>query len=97
MQMHENKLPKNILWIHPGGQLECGRPKSKWIDVVEEDTRKLGCRNWRVDAQDTGRSRHLLEEVKATQGCRTDDDFNDDDDHHHHFRIVNIIIIVDLR
>jgi len=54
--MDENKLPKNILWIRPGGQRGCGQPKSKWIDVVEEDAKKLGCRNWQAGAQDTGRS-----------------------------------------
>ena len=31
-----------------------------WIDGVEEHTRKLGCRNWLVDAQDRGHWQHLL-------------------------------------
>ena len=35
---------------------------------VEEDTRKLGCRNWREDAQERGRWRHFLEEAKAHPG-----------------------------
>jgi len=38
------------------------------IDGVEEDARKLGSRNWRADAQDRGRWRHLLEEAKAHPG-----------------------------
>ena len=58
-------LPKKILWTNPGGQRGRGRPKSRWIDGVEEDARKLGCRNWRAAAQDRGRWRHLLEETKA--------------------------------
>jgi hypothetical protein len=37
--MDGNELPKNILWINPGGQQGCGRQKSRWIDGVEEDVR----------------------------------------------------------
>jgi hypothetical protein len=35
---------------------------------VEEDTRKLGCRNWLADFQDRGWWRHLLEEAEAHLG-----------------------------
>ena len=38
------------------------------IDEVEEDARKLGCRNWMVAAQDRGHWRHMLEEAKACPG-----------------------------
>jgi hypothetical protein len=53
--MDKNELPKKIAWTNPGGQRGHGRPKSKWIDGVEEDARELGCRNWLADAQDKGR------------------------------------------
>jgi hypothetical protein len=56
VRMDDNELFKGILWTNRG----CGRLKSRWIDGVEEDTKKLGCRNWRADAQDRGRWRHLL-------------------------------------
>jgi hypothetical protein len=55
----------------------CGQPleineevadKSRWIDGVEGDAMKLACRNWRSDAQDRGRWRHLLDEGKAHPG-----------------------------
>jgi hypothetical protein len=68
VQMDENKLPKKILWTNPGGQQGRGRPKSRRIDRVEEDARKLGCRNWLADAQDIGRWQHLFESAKAHQG-----------------------------
>ena len=58
--MDENELPKKIPWTNPGGQRGRGGPKSRWIDGVEEDARKLGCRNWRAASQDSGRWRHLL-------------------------------------
>ena len=38
--------------------------KIRWIDGIEEDTRKLGHRNWLVDAQGRGCWQHLLEEAK---------------------------------
>jgi hypothetical protein len=65
VQMDDNELPKMILWTNPGGQRGCGRRKSRWIDGLKKDARKLGCRNWLVDAQDGGRWRHLFEEAKA--------------------------------
>ena len=64
MRMDEKELPEKILWTNPGGNRGRGRPKSRWIDGVEEDTSQLSCRNWRVEAQDRGRWRHLFEEVK---------------------------------
>jgi len=53
--MDENELPKKIVLDKPGGQGGRGRPKSRWTDEVEEDARKVGCRNWRADVQDRGR------------------------------------------
>jgi hypothetical protein len=68
VRMDDNELPKQILWTNAGGQSGRGRPKSRWIDGVEEETRELGCRNWLVAAQDRGHWRHLLEEAKAHPG-----------------------------
>ena len=68
MRMDDNELPKKILWTNPVGQRGRGRPKSRWIDGVQEDANKLGCRNWLADAQDSGRWRHLLEEATAHRG-----------------------------
>ena len=67
VRMHENELPKNILWTNPADQWGHGRQKSRWIDGIEEDTSKLACRNWLADAQDRGRWQHLLEDAKAVE------------------------------
>jgi hypothetical protein len=72
--MDDNELPKKKLWTKPGGQRGLGRPKSRWIDGVAADAKKLGCTNWLADAQDRGRWR-----PRHTQGCRADD-YDDDDD-----------------
>jgi hypothetical protein len=65
VRIDKNELLKKIVWTNSGGYRGRGRPKSRWIDGVEEDITKLGCRNWRADAQDRGHWRHLLEEAKA--------------------------------
>ena len=72
--MDENGLPKKILWTNPGSQRGRDRPKLRWIDGLEEDARKLGCRNWLAASQDRGRWRQLLRWPRRTQGCRGDDD-----------------------
>jgi hypothetical protein len=73
VRMNDNELPKKILGRHPGGRVR-GFLKSRWIDGVEEDARKLACRNWRADAHDRGSWRHLLEEAKAHPDFRAYDD-----------------------
>jgi len=74
VRMDDKELPKKILWTNTGGHRGRGRPKSRWIDGVEEDARKLGCRNWLADAQGRGRWRICLRRPRPTQGCRADDD-----------------------
>jgi hypothetical protein len=66
--MDEIELFKKIFWVNPGGQRGRRRRKSRWIDAIHEEARKLGFRNWRPDSQDRGRWRHLLEEAKAHPG-----------------------------
>jgi hypothetical protein len=61
VRMDEKELPKKILWTNPGGNQGRGRLKSRWIEGVEEDTRRLGCRNCRAVVQDREHWRHLLE------------------------------------
>jgi len=63
--MDDNELCKTILGTNPGGQRGRDRPKSRWIEEVEEDARKLGCRNWLADVEDGGRWKRLLEEAKS--------------------------------
>ena len=58
---------RKMLWTNPGGQGGRGRPKSRWVDGVEEDARPI-FRNWRVGAQDRGHRRHLVEEAKTHPG-----------------------------
>jgi hypothetical protein len=61
----DDELSEKILWTNLGGQRGRGRPKSRWIDGIEEDSRKQG---WQAFAQDRGRWRHFLEEAMACPG-----------------------------
>jgi len=76
--MDDNESPINILWTNPGVQRGHGRLKSRWIDGVEEDARKLIVEigwwmPWTEVASDI-----CLRRPRFTQGRRPDDDDDDD-------------------
>jgi hypothetical protein len=46
-----------------------GKPRKRWIDTVEEDTKKLmGIRNWKRTAQDREEWRGLIREARPDIG-----------------------------
>jgi hypothetical protein len=53
---------------NPGRQRGRGRSKLRWIDGLEEDTRRLGCRNWKTAAQDRDGWGNIVEEAKVHHG-----------------------------
>ena len=67
-RMDDKEITKRILNSNSGGQRERGKPKLIWIDCVELDLRKIGCKNWKMVAQDRRRWRHLLEEARDHPG-----------------------------
>ena len=67
-RMDDKEIIKRILNSNPGGQRGRGRPKLRWIDGVEHDLRKIGCKNWKIVAQNRRCWRHLLEEARAHPG-----------------------------
>ena len=62
-RMGDKEITKRILNSNPGGGR--GKTKLRLIDGVEHDLRKIGCKNWKMVAQDRRRWRHLLEEARA--------------------------------
>jgi hypothetical protein len=60
-----------------GGQQECGRPKSRWIDVVEEEAGNLAETGWWLSRIDVA-GNVCLRRSRPNQDCRANDD-NDDD------------------
>ena len=65
MRMDNSEVVKRVLTDSPGGSRSRGRPKTRWLDGVEEDLRKIGCRNWKRIAQDRKAWRKVIEEVKV--------------------------------
>jgi len=46
-----------------------GRPRTRWADVVQRDTRQLlGIRGWRSKAANRDEWRRLMRETKARRG-----------------------------
>jgi hypothetical protein len=66
--MNDNEPSKRIITSKPEVQRGRGRRKLRWIDVVEEEARRPGCRNWKTDAQDKGGWRKIVEEAKVDHG-----------------------------
>ena len=49
--MKESEYARKLFKSEPVEKQECGRPWLGWIDGLVEDLRILGCRNWRMMAQ----------------------------------------------
>ncbi|VVC43236.1 Hypothetical protein CINCED_3A011484 [Cinara cedri] len=54
MRKGENKTVRAALVWTPEWKRPRGRPRKRWIDVVEEDLKTLGVENWREIVQDRG-------------------------------------------
>ena len=70
MRMEESDPAKKVLCATPGGSGDRGRgrPQLRRCDELEEDVVRVGCRNWRTDAQSREEWRVLSEEVKCHPG-----------------------------
>jgi hypothetical protein len=62
------ELSKRVLLSVPGGKRPRGRPRLRWIDGVEEDAARLGCRNWTIVALNRVGWKKLLKEAEAHPG-----------------------------
>jgi len=60
----ENEIARAALEWKPQGKRPRGRPKRRWIDVVE-DLRILGVKDWRETAQDRDRWRSVVMAAKT--------------------------------
>eukprot|EP00102_Acyrthosiphon_pisum_P010115 XP_008178283.1 PREDICTED: zinc finger BED domain-containing protein 5-like [Acyrthosiphon pisum] len=59
MRRRENEIVRVTLEWKPIGKRPRGRPRKRWIDVVEEDLKILGVDNWRETVQDRDRWRSV--------------------------------------
>ncbi|KAJ4452219.1 hypothetical protein ANN_03737 [Periplaneta americana] len=66
--------PQSMQWgwiIHPGGGgglRKRGRPRLRWLQDVEDDLRRVGCKRWRQRAQDRDEWFLLIKEAQALHG-----------------------------
>jgi len=52
MRRSEDDISRTILNWKPMGKRPRGRPRKKWLDVVEKDLERLGVQEWREVVQD---------------------------------------------
>jgi hypothetical protein len=50
--MNNEGMPKKTMTTKMEGTRKRGRPRKRWIDVVEEDLKIMGIRNWHAVAKD---------------------------------------------
>jgi hypothetical protein len=55
VRRRKNEVVRVALEWKPHGKRPRGRPKKRWIDVVEEDLKIIGVEDWRETAQNRDR------------------------------------------
>ena len=67
--MEEEGIPKNVLNGNFYATRPVGRPRTRWVDVVQRDALQLlGIKGLRRRAENRDEWRHLMREVKAHNG-----------------------------
>jgi len=54
----------------PEGTRHVGKPRLRWLKLVEEVLKNMGVRNWRYKLQDQEQWRNILEESKVQQALQ---------------------------
>ena len=62
------RMPNSILHARMMGTRRMGRPRTRWLQDVEGDLKKLGIRNWKRRAQDRSEWRTTVRQAKAHPG-----------------------------
>jgi hypothetical protein len=72
--MEEERIPKKVLNGNFHTTRPVGRPRTRWVDVVQRDALQLlGIRGWRRKTANRDEWRHLMRETIARKGCRVMD------------------------
>jgi hypothetical protein len=67
-RMPASRLAKKIYSGKPEGRRKIGRPRTRWLDDVEANIRKMGFRGWRRTDRNGGNSSRRPRPFK---GCST--------------------------
>jgi len=69
IRMEEERTPKKVLNGNFHTTRPVGRPRTRWVDVVQRDALQLlGIRGWRRRAANRDEWRRLMREAKARKG-----------------------------
>jgi len=69
IRMEEERIPKKVLNRNFHITRPVGRPRTRWVDVVQRDAlHLLGIRGWRRRTENRDEWRHLMREAKARKG-----------------------------
>jgi hypothetical protein len=69
-RMEEERIPKKVLNGNFHTTTPVGRPRTRWVDVVQRDALQLlGIRGWKRRAANTDEWRRLVREAKGSEGA----------------------------
>jgi (p)ppGpp synthase/HD superfamily hydrolase len=63
--MEDEQMPERLLYAETSGRNNVERPRSRWLDKVNTDARRMGIRIWCRKALDREEWRKLLMESKT--------------------------------
>jgi hypothetical protein len=67
--MEEERIPKKVLNGNFHTTRPVGRPRTRWVDVVQRDALQLlGLRGWRKTPENRNEWRHLMRKAKVWKG-----------------------------
>jgi hypothetical protein len=69
--MNQGRRVKKIFQCKPEGSTRKGRPRFKWLEVVEKDLRGMKVKKWRQKAVDRKELASVIGRPRVPEGRRT--------------------------